>query len=459
MRRALAPISVFLISLIWIAAPSRADVLPRAEVDRLIKPAIDGKWLNALTVGLIDAHGRQVIGYGSISDDKASLPDGRTIFEIGSVSKTFTATLLADAVLRGKMSLDDPVQKYLPAGVKMPVGEKGQPITLLHLTTQCSGLPRMPSNFAPADPANPYADYTVRQMYDYLSALRLQHDPGEQCLYSNLGVALLGHVLALRAGKSYEDLLIERICQPLKMQSTRVTFDGSMRKRLAPPHDGDGTQVKNWDLPTFAGAGGIRSDTDDMLDYVAAEINPGKTEVQAAMRMTQKRQRAFGPGADIGMNWIINPKSGVRWHNGQTGGYHSFVAFHPEKRVGVVILCNTGCGLPDEIGSRLMQRMLGSPIKPLSLRKIVSLPDGDLDRLAGRYKFGLLAWMDVKRAGDHLTAQLTGQPAAGIYPESQTKFFWKVVDAQVTFEIDAAGHVTGLVLHQNGRDVPAKKAK
>ena len=154
--------------------------------------------------------------------------DGNTVFEMGSISKVFTGALLADMVARGEVKLDDPIAKYLPQTVKVP-SRNGRQITLLDLATQSSGLPRLPSNMRPADFSNPYADYSVQQLYEFLSGYSLTRDPGQRYEYSNLGVGLLGHVLALRAGKSYEEILKERILDPLGMNDTRVDATPSMK--------------------------------------------------------------------------------------------------------------------------------------------------------------------------------------------------------------------------------------
>jgi CubicO group peptidase (beta-lactamase class C family) len=185
------------------------DVLPKSEVDRFVKPVMEGHWAKGLVVGLINERDRQIIGYGIKSDANPTLPDAQTVFEIGSVTKTFTATLLALRVERGEVQLDDPVQKLLPDR-KLPHGKGDRPITLVQLSTHSSGLPRMPSNFFPADPGNPYADYSEKLLFDYLALLNLPMEPGEHCLYSNLGVGLLGEALSAHAKKSYEDLLLDQ---------------------------------------------------------------------------------------------------------------------------------------------------------------------------------------------------------------------------------------------------------
>lgn len=440
------------------AGVSAADVLPKEEVDRFVKPVIGGQYAKCLVVGLIDEHGRQVIGYGIKSDTDRTAPDGQSVFEIGSVTKTFTATLLAEAVQRGELALDDPVQKFLPADVKIPKGKDGKEITLLHLTTHSSGLPRMPGNFAPADLGNPYADYSAKLMYEFLSGAALVSEPGEKCMYSNLGVGLLGHVLALHAKHTYEELLLERICKPLNLKSTRVTLDDSMRARLAPAYDVEGNPLKNWDLNALVAAGGIRSTADDMLTYLAAQVGLTRSELSPAIELTHKRQREFDKGADIALGWMITQKDGLFNHGGQTGGYHTGVYFDPARHLGVVVLATTNSGLPDVVAARLMHRMLGQKAEPPSVRQSVPLDEKTIDRYVGTYQLGL-AFVTIEKSAGQLKAQLTGQAAYRIYPESQTKFFWKVVDAQVTFDVDPAGKVTGLVLHQNGRDLKAAKMK
>src|SRR6185369_1631387 len=208
-----------------------------------------------IVVGLLEADGRtRVVAY---NEHKHGEPDfnARTMFEIGSITKTFTASILADMVARGEVKLDDPVSKFLPGTVKVPA-RGGKQITLLDLATQSSGLPRMPTNFQPKDGANPYADYTVQQMYDFISGYQLPRDIGAQYEYSNLGFGLLGQALALRAGKSYGELVRERILQPLGMNSTTIELSADQKARLAPGHGPNGSVVSNWDIPGLAGAGG-----------------------------------------------------------------------------------------------------------------------------------------------------------------------------------------------------------
>jgi CubicO group peptidase (beta-lactamase class C family) len=230
--------------------------------------------------------------------------DGNTVFEIGSITKTFTTALLADMVQRGEVRLDDPVSKFLPATVHVP-SRGGKEITLLDLATQSSGLPRLPNNMHPANMLNPYADYTVQQLYDFLSHYELTRDIGSQFEYSNLGVGLLGHVLALRAEKSYEALLTERILEPLGMHDTRITLTPEMREHLAPGHAGNGTPVPNWDLPTLAGAGALKSTANDMAKFLAANLDSTSGRVARALAFAHAPRRDAGSDElKIGLVWL-----------------------------------------------------------------------------------------------------------------------------------------------------------
>ena len=271
-----------------------------AKVDRFVKSLIDGEVVSSLAIGLMDGDKTHILGYGSVSSSKPGKPDGNTLYEIGSITKVFMGIALADAVEQKQAALSDPVAKYLPSSVKMPTFE-GTPITLLDLATQSSGLPSLPDNFAPKDPANPYANYTEDRLFAFLSGYKLTRKPGEKYEYSNLGMGLLGYALARQAKTPYEELVKQRICKPLGMSSITITLDAEQRSRLAAGHDTDGNVVKNWDLGVLAGAGGLRSDVNDMLRFMQANLFAESglipARLQTALRGAQKPQRPIaGPG-------------------------------------------------------------------------------------------------------------------------------------------------------------------
>ena len=276
-------------------APSTASVraFPSdSAVLAIIRQRVEEKRSAGIVVGLLEPDGRtRVVAYGDPGPGQPPL-DGNSVFEIGSISKVFTATVLAELVQEGKVNLDDPVQKYLPSSVHVP-SRNGRQITLGSLSEQNSGLPRMPSNFHPANPANPYADYGAQQLYEFLSGYQLTRDPGAQFEYSNLGVGLLGHALSLATGKSYEELERTRVWAPLRMEHTAITLTPWMKAHLALGHDEQGNVVPNWDLDVLAGAGAIRSTANDMLKFADANLHPERGPLAA-------RHGVRAPGAREG---------------------------------------------------------------------------------------------------------------------------------------------------------------
>jgi CubicO group peptidase (beta-lactamase class C family) len=311
----------------------------------------------------------------------------------------------------------------------------------------------MPGNFAPANPANPYADYDAARLYAFLNGYTLTRDPGASYEYSNLGVGLLGLALARRAGSTYEDLVLRRVIGPLYMADTRVTLTPDLRARLAHGYAGE-REVSNWDLDALAGAGAIRSTARDMATLIAAAAGLTHTALDSAFRLTEAIEFDAGPTMRIGLAWhVIGPdSSAVIWHNGGTGGYHSFIGFDPRRKIGVVVLSNSSLGI-DDIGFHVL-----NPTMPLAtVRVAIALPADSLDAYVGTYQLAPAFAISVRRDGAGLVAQATGQSATPIYPSARDEFFLKVVDAQISFVRDATGRVASLILHQNGRDVPAPR--
>lgn len=435
------------------------------RIDALAQPLVDNEYVVGMSIGV--AVGDTVVfrGYGRMGSDDARVPDERTVYEIGSISKTFTGVLLADASLRGEVKLDDPVALHLSDNVKIPQrGDKR--ITLAQLATHTSGLPRMPSNFAPADPKNPYADYTPMHMFAFLAGHELRRDPGAKREYSNLAVGLLGHTLARRADTTYEQLMIDRIARPLGMNDTTIALSEDQKNRLASPHNADGDPDSNWDIPTLAGAGAIRSTVADMIRYTRAHaeardvkeaprIDPRRSSVTPAIRLAMVRRFEDG-NSGMGLGWHTASHGTIHWHNGQTGGYHSYAAVVSQKQVSVVVLTNTATGVVDRLGERIGLVAVGGDLKPLKLQKAVAVPAAKLQRCVGRYQLPMLA-ITVTRQGDRLYAQATGQPRVRVYPKSETSFAYRVVDAQLTFRFNEAGVATGLTLHQHGLNIPGAR--
>lgn len=443
------------------AATTGATLPPEADVKQILVHAVDNeKRTVGIVVGLIGPQGSSVVSYGQLDPKMPGAPGPDTVYEIGSISKVFTSLLLADMVKRGEVALDDPVAKYLPKSVKMP-SWNGKQITLVDLATHTSGLPRLPSNLKPANPENPYADYTVQDLYAFLSGYQVTRDPGSQYEYSNLGGGLLGHVLALRAGKDYETLLRERVLAPLHMDSTGIRLTADERARLVPGHTESLEPTANWDLPTLAGAGALRSTAHDMLLFLAANLGFTQTPLAAAIEFerTAVRRPTGVPNLEVALAWHVLEHNGneIIWHNGGTGGYRSWMGFDLKKRIGVVVLSNSANGV-DDIGQHLVDSSL--PLVPYEApkqRTAISVDPKVLDGYVGRYQLTPQFIITVTREQGSMYVQATGQPKFEIFAETPTEFFLKVVNAQITFVTGPDGHVTEMILHQGGANQHLKK--
>jgi CubicO group peptidase (beta-lactamase class C family) len=350
-------------------APVDADGL-QTVLDRDFAGALKSGELAPATGGGVSIavveHGvRRVFSYG------AAKPD--SIFEIGSITKTFTGLILSQMVEQGKVKFDEPVRGLLPPGtVEKPAGAE---ITLLDLATQHSGLPRMPDNFKPVDGENPFADYHAADLYAYLAKHGVAKPDKTEFLYSNLGFGLLGQALSARAGKPYPALLQEEVLGPLGMRDTSVALTAAQQARFIPGHTADHKPAHAWDLDAFAGAGAIRSTAPDMLIYVEANLHPeqvkpahrspaAKTIAQALVQQHELRADVGG-GTRIALAWLFDAQTGNYWHNGATGGYSAYAFFNPKGDYAAVVLLNATLGqrgsYADRIGEHISERLAGKP--------------------------------------------------------------------------------------------------
>ena len=442
---------LLLFPVLWGAADPELEAILANRIDTAKKAV-------GIVVGMINEKGVQITSHGKFVAGSNQNLDGDTLFEIGSITKVFTSLLLAGMIERGEVKADDPVRKYLPSSVKIP-SRNGREITLLDLSMQVSGLPPMPNNMKPADPENPYADYTVEQMYAFLSGHELRRDPGEKYEYSNLAVGLLGHTLALKSGMSYERLVRARILEPLKMTSTFITVPDAEKSRFAPGNKPNLQPAKHWALPTFAGAVALRSTANDMLRFLAANLELTDTPLKLGMRRMRALSKPTGsPDLEIAMGWHILNKFDKQlvWHNGGTGGFRTFAGFDLAQKKGVVVLCNTSFDI-DEIGRHLIidQYPVGT-LKASVVRSEIKVDEKTLETYTGLYQLSPAFSITVTREGARLFAQATNQPKFELFAEKENEFFLKVVDAQVHFTKDDAGKM-GLTLFQNGGAIPGRR--
>jgi CubicO group peptidase (beta-lactamase class C family) len=309
-----------------------------------------------LAIGVWQRGERRVFAYG------AAKPD--SLFEIGSISKTFTGLMLARMVSEGKVRLDEPVREVLPAGtVKKPLGHE---ITLLDLVTHHSGLPPMPDNFHPADPSNPFADYGPEQLYAYLRRHGVAKPEDATFVYSSLGVGLLGQALVERAGRSYADHLRAEITGPLGISDTVLKLSAEQQRRFLQGYDGKHHPVPviDHDGP-LAGAGAILSTANDMLTYLEANLHPETYgTLSGALAMSHQLRASVDGGSQIALAWAYVPDTGTYWHNGGTAGFTSHAFFNSRADCAAVVLINSGPNpllSPDLVAEHIRQRLMGEP--------------------------------------------------------------------------------------------------
>ncbi|HEY6814007.1 MAG TPA: serine hydrolase [Croceibacterium sp.] len=412
-----------------------------------------------MVVGVLEADGERIIARGPAG---AAAFDGASLFEIGSISKVFTALLLADMANKGEVSLDDPAAKYLPAGHRMPE-RGGRQITLRNLSQHTSALPRVPDNMPRGDPEDPYADYTEEQLLAFLDGYELTRDIGVQHEYSNLGVGLLGYLLGRAAGKDYETLLAERITGPLGMGDTVVTL--RQGAPLVQGHDVYMRPAKPWDLPTLVGAGGIRSNADDMLKFARAVLDPASPIADAVATTLANRFDLGSTAAQQALGWGVSrpgPARELISHSGGTGGYRSTLVLEPSRKRAAVVLMNSA--VEPSATDFAMHLLVGSPLaraQPVPpARTEVTLPQAELERVVGRYDFGAGIEFAVTLQGGVLVAQRQGAVTGQLLPlfaEAPLLFFLKAADVRARFTTDDSGIVTGAVLTLGGQELSGTK--
>jgi len=422
------------------------------DVKKNIKNRVDNRYTPGIVIGVIDSTGTNFFSYGTRSDDGDPV-DADTVFEIGSITKVFTGTLLAELLEKGKVALDDPIEKFLPKNVTVP-SRGGKKITLHHLATHMSGLPRVPDNIEVSDLKNPYAKYTKDKLYDFLSHYELDRDIGATYEYSNLGVGLLGHILGVITGQSYEQMVRKVVTKPLHMKSTGIKLRGRAKKHLATGH-ANGKAVGPWSFDCLAGCGALRSTATDMAKFVSANMGLTKSPATKALqRATGERIDTGIPNLKIGLGWHVSNLNDttIVWHNGGTHGFHAFCGFVPATNKGVVVLTNSDLNI-DDIG----MHVLDTSNSLVASRKVAEVSAEQLASYDGFYEIQHGVVFTIRHDGSDLFATISGQREFAMNAESPTKFFYKTIDAQIEFFKGTDGKIEKLVLYQNGREIPAKK--
>jgi D-alanyl-D-alanine-carboxypeptidase/D-alanyl-D-alanine-endopeptidase len=411
--------------------PTPAPAMPPVALDNL-KPILDRELApvlahgllskasggGGLVIGVMDHGQRRIFAYGTAKPD--------SIFEIGSITKTFTGLVLAQMVVQKKVTLDTPIRTLLPAG--LVAKPEGAEITLVDLATQHSGLPRMPDNFKPQHPVNPYADYRATQLQEFIARHGVARPADAAFLYSNLGFGLLGYGLSLRAAVPYEQLLSTEVTGPLHMSDTAVALSAAQRSRLIQGYDNNFDPIGAWDFDVFAGAGAIKSTAADMLTYLDGNLHPDKYAAGAAadspaatlpaavaLDHQVRANAAINGKTRIALAWYFSPKMGFYSHSGGTGGYSSTAAFNPVEDRAIVVLYNRDNADPaapqfvERVAENIAELMSGKPSIPLDFvseqeRRVV-FPESSIQ---GRYHCGLTAFPLPATIKDPFKAAATG---------------------------------------------------
>lgn len=434
-------------------AAGSAQAMTDAQLRGIVDQRLEGDRTGAcMAVAVIE--GEQVARSYSCADrkDHARI-DASTAFEIGSVSKTMTSALLADLILAGKASLDDPLSAYLPEGTTVPQYE-GKPILLRHVVTHTSGLPALPSRLQATDMNDPYANLDEAALLASLGDVQLTRAPGAQFEYSNFASMLLSYAVARRAGQDMETLLDERLFTPLGMQGAYLR-QAPESVRPAVGHAPNTQPVPAWTFQSnLGGVGGVRATLDDMVRYVQGQLGHVEAPITPALQLAQRPVSEQPPMA---MNWML-PKAGgntVHLHEGGTGGFSSFVAFDIQRDRGVVILSDTTWNSIGSLGSLGLH--LVDPSMPLGKPRTATTPDAALlDGLAGEYQLANGMKMTLKRTGDALSVQVPGQPEFKLGHDSAGDFYPLQLDAVLTPQRKSDGSYA-FTWKQMGGVIPARR--
>lgn len=437
--------------------PQQESYFPSdTKLAELLQALVERGESKGFVLGLLEPDGRRrVITYGDAGAGAPPL-SSRSVFEVGSIAKTFTGAILGDMVRRGEVSLDDPLSKFLPTGVKVP-SRNGRQITLLDLATHTSGLPRSLDRSKIRDFSNPYADIPIEDVYKFLSSHELQRDIGVEWEYSNLGFGLLGHALTRAAGvETMDELIRERITGPLQMPMTEFGRGNELGAWLTKGHDEYGEEVPYWDFGEFKGAGGLNSNLEDMLTYIDANVGPPESQIETAMRDAHQPRHSLnikGNSAALGWDYRARPGRTIVYKSGSTAGFAGALGFDPVTGAGVVVLGNgSGFGSRTNVVIQLLKG--GRP----EFSK-VTIPAREIEPLLGIYEYEGGSRHFFARDGKLFT-RLSGGQDMEVFPAGNDRFFYGP-GSLAWFEVkrDPAGkHVLMMYQVGSGEAAPSMRS-
>ena len=442
-----------------------AQAVPTDEaIHRMLVQRIDLQRRGTGAVILVATpDGHRTIHYGTVSSEDKRPVDGNTVFGVASVTKVFTSVLLADMAHHGQLDPNAPASEYLAANAGSIPSRDGRPITLVDLATHTSGLPLRPANLVSKDPDNKYDGYTPDMLYAFLSGFQLPRAPGSEYEYSNVGYGLLGQVLASRSGIRYERLLQDRIITPLGLTDTGLQPTPAGKGRAATGYTPEGRAVRDAERGALDASGALHSTANDLAKLLDVFLGQRGSGLEQAARATTATRRPGGMApwsTQIALAWNVS-KAGdqeIFWKNGSAQGFRSFIGFNPARRVGVIGLINVQSDLGvDDIGMHLLGADVPVDMQIPRTHVQVAIDPALLDRYAGRYWFSETDIATFVREGTRFFYVPSPGNKLELFPESDREFFFKVANAQVSFEVDATGTATAAIWHQFGTEQRGKR--
>jgi serine-type D-Ala-D-Ala carboxypeptidase/endopeptidase len=407
-----------------------------------------------IVVGVIGPEGRRIISAGQRSVDDPHVPDGNTVFEIGSITKVFTALLLAEMAEENELAVNDPVTKYLPNVFKVPT-RNGKAISLLDLATHMSGLPFMPNESA-ASSDSEANKFSVADLRHFIGHCELHSDIGAKWEYSNIGYWLLSEALAGRGGVNYETLVHKRVIAPLNLTNTAFALTPKMKTNFAAGHNAvlqASPAIST--LPIYSimpAAGGLYSTANDLLKLLAVAMDYDRSSLDRAMRLTWNTRRPMSrDGFEQALAWTVirDENDLLLAHDGGTFGYASSIAWDPARRAGVVVLSNQVTNVADIARHLLRPKFqLEKPI--VTKRTEVTLNPATFDTYVGNYEAVEEGIFEIGRENDSLTIRSPaewGLPKFRLHPESRQDFFVAELPMRVAFQFESDGSVKKMLVY------------
>jgi serine-type D-Ala-D-Ala carboxypeptidase/endopeptidase len=462
LRFALSGLSGFFI----FNAVAHAQTLPQDKLQATLVERID-KYTQGVGIAafIVDEKGARFATHGSASATKSVPITPDTLFEIGSVTKTFTGLLLAELSLKGVVKLDDPVEKYLPANTRLR-DSAGAPIRLMDLATHRSGLPRIPDNFNPPDPANPYAAIDEKELLktlqDFQTSKGHASSPKRDTkhAYSNLGYGLLGYVLGRADGSSYSASLTKRVLQPLGLTSSFTVVPAAQLTRFADGHNDKLATVLHWDFQNeTAAAGALRMSARDLARYAQAALGLVETPLAPAfalaMRVHAQTENKMNP---IGLAWLHAPLNGrsVLNHDGGTYGFSSSLWLDPSRKAASAVLANAFVSTTD-LALHMIEPSVPMQNFAVTQQKEISVRAEEVAAFVGVYALAPTMDVKIRAEGARLYAQATGQDEFEIFPKAPGVFFAKIAPIELSFSEAKDGKSAEFSLDQNGAKMKAKR--